>query len=132
MFKSDIKILVVDDMKTMRREVIKTCKELGFQNFLEASDGIEAYKLLLQEPFDLIVSDWSMPNSTGYDLLKKVRADDRFKGIAFIMVTAEGEPFYVKDAIQAGVDDFILKPFSLEILRQKFDQVARKRGVSVA
>src|SRR6202000_1576549 len=93
MFSLDTKILVVDDMITMRKLVTKILREIGFQTFVEASDGAKAWETLCNTspPVQLVISDWNMPNMTGLDFLKKVRGDDRFKTLPFVMVTAEAE-----------------------------------------
>ena len=89
-FRPDLRILVVDDFPTMRRIVKTLLKQNGFNNFEEAEDGEQAFKMLENEGnFEFIVSDWNMPNMTGLELLKSVRADDRFKHLPFLMVTAE-------------------------------------------
>ena len=128
MFSPDIKILVVDDMMTMRKLVSKVCKELGFSNITEASDGAKAWEAALQanSPFGLIISDWNMPNSTGLDLLKRVRSDTRMKQTSFILVTAEAEQHQILEAIKVGVDQYVTKPFDKETLKAKLDLVYKK------
>lgn len=128
MFDSAIKILVIDDMSTMRNLVKKRLTEMGFQNFEEAEDGQLAWAKLNSVPdIRLVVSDWNMPNCTGLELLKKVRTDSRLKELPFVLLTAETEITQVKEAIVAGVDGYVLKPFTLESLREKLTQVYSKR-----
>lgn len=111
--------MVVDDFSTMRRIVRKILKDLQFQEVIEAENGAEALKLLKTHKIDLIVSDWNMPTMTGLELLKRVRADERLKGIPFLMVTAEAEKENIVEAIQARVSNYIVKPFSPAVLAEK-------------
>lgn len=128
MFPANTKILVVDDMITMRKIVTKGLKDLGYSDIKEAADGNLAWAELDQAnpPFQLIVSDWNMPNCSGLDFLRKLRADARFKTIPFIMLTAEAEAHQVKEAIMAGVTNYITKPFTGETLKQKIEQTFKK------
>jgi two-component system chemotaxis response regulator CheY len=128
MFNLNTRVLVVDDMLTMRKIVIKTLKEIGFTDFIEAADGRLAYEALsgASPPIGLIISDWNMPNSTGIDLLRRVRAESKFKGLPFILVTAEAEKTQVAEAVQAGVTNYVVKPFTTELLREKLE-AAHKR-----
>lgn len=118
-------ILVVDDYNTMRRIVRNLLKQLGFENVDEASDGGEALKKLQEKPFGLVISDWNMEPMTGYQLLQQVRADanEKIKGVPFIMVTAESKPENVVAAKQAGVNNYIVKPFNAETLKSKLVSV---------
>jgi two-component system chemotaxis response regulator CheY len=116
-------ILVVDDYSTMRRIVRNLLKQLGFENSEEAANGDEALGKLAEKSFGLIVSDWNMEPMTGLDLLRKVRADDSIKHIPFIMVTAESKPENVIAAKQAGVSNYIVKPFNAETLKTKMTSV---------
>jgi two-component system chemotaxis response regulator CheY len=128
MFAPNTRILIVDDMSTMRKIVGKTCKELGFSDFTEAADGVQAWDALVNapQPIGLIISDWNMPNCTGLDLLKRVRADSRYKGIPFVLVTAEAEKHQVIEAVKAGVDQYVVKPFTKEDLKNKLEAVHKK------
>ncbi len=116
-------ILVVDDYNTMRRIVRNLLKQLGFDNVDEAADGGEAMRKLQETPFNLIISDWNMEPVTGLDLLKQVRAHDKLKHLPFIMVTAESKPENVIAAKQAGVSNYIVKPFNAETLKTKMTAV---------
>jgi two-component system chemotaxis response regulator CheY len=118
-----MKILVVDDFSTMRRIVKNLLKQLGFENIEEAEDGAQAYLKLKDGGFGFVVSDWNMPNMDGLDLLKKVRSDPELKYIPILMVTAEAEKEKVVTAIQAGVNNYIVKPFTGEVLKEKMDKI---------
>ena len=123
-FRPDLRILVVDDFPTMRRIVKTLLKQNGFNNFEEAEDGEQAFKMLENEGnFEFIVSDWNMPNMTGLELLKSVRADDRFKHLPFLMVTAEAEKENIIEAVKAGVTNYIVKPFTGVTLKEKLDKI---------
>ena len=120
---TSIKVLVVDDFATMRRIVKGVLKQLGFSNIIEAEDGNLALKELQKEKVGLIVSDWNMPNMTGLDLLKSVRGDGNLKDIPFLMVTAEGQKENVVQAVQAGVSNYIVKPFTPETFSAKLEKI---------
>ena len=119
----NMRILVVDDFQTMRRIINNLLRQLGFTNVMEAADGILALEKLQGEKFDLVISDWNMPNMTGYELLQKVRSDENLKGVPFIMVTAEGKRENVVAAVQAGVNNYIVKPFNAATLKEKMVKV---------
>lgn len=129
MFDNSIHILIVDDMKTMRKLVIRACTQLGFSQFTEAGDGAEAWGILnsADSKIGLVISDWNMPNCTGLDLLKRVRSDQRTNKLPFLLLTAESEASQVQTALQAGVDNYIIKPFTAEIIEQKLKQVYAKK-----
>lgn len=116
-------ILVVDDYNTMRRIIKNLLKQLGFDNVDEAADGGEAFKKCQEKLYGLIVSDWNMEPMTGMELLKLVRADEKIKNTPFIMVTAESKPENVIAAKQAGVSNYIVKPFNAETLKGKLTAV---------
>jgi two-component system chemotaxis response regulator CheY len=128
MFDSSTRILIVDDMMTMRKLVGKICKELGFPNLVEASDGIQAWEQIqsASPPIGLIISDWNMPNCSGIDLVKRLRADSRFGKTPFLMVTAESEQQQVVEALKAGVDNYVVKPFSAATLTEKLTAIHKK------
>ncbi len=128
MFNTKSKVLVVDDMSTMRKIISKILKELEFTDISEAVDGEDAWMKALEAnpPFDLIISDWNMPNCSGLDFLKRVRAHDKLKKTPFLLVTAESEQQQVLEAVSSGVDQYIVKPFSKESLKQKLE-IAYKR-----
>lgn len=118
-----MKILVVDDFSTMRRIVKNLLKQLGFENIDEAEDGAQAYTKMKEGGYGFVVTDWNMPNMDGLDLLKKVRSDPAIKDTPMLMVTAEAEKEKVITAIQAGVNNYIVKPFTGEVLKEKMDKI---------
>lgn len=128
MFDLKTKVLVVDDMLTMRKIVTKNLKELGFTDIIDAADGNLAWTALESSPapVGLVISDWNMPNCTGLELLKKVRADARFAKLPFVMLTAEAEASQVKEAVLAGATNYILKPFAADTLKVKLEQAHKK------
>jgi two-component system chemotaxis response regulator CheY len=119
----DTKFLVVDDFSTMRRIVRNLLKELGFVNVQEAEDGVDALNKLRGEKFDFVVSDWNMPNMTGIDLLKAVRADANLKHLPLLMVTAEAKKENIIEAAQAGASGYIVKPFTAATLDEKLKKI---------
>lgn len=112
-------VLVVDDFLTMRRIVRNQLEEIGFRDIEDAEDGESALRKLRSKEFHLIISDWNMQPMTGLEFLKEVRADRRYKNLPFIMVTAESKVENVKAAREAGVTNYIIKPFTAELLRKK-------------
>jgi two-component system, chemotaxis family, chemotaxis protein CheY len=119
----NITILIVDDFASMRRIVKGTLKSIGFNNFIEAEDGVMALRTLEKEKIDLIISDWIMPNMNGLDFLKSVKGNEKYKNIPFIMVTAEGLKDNVLKAINAGVNNYVVKPFTPDVLHDKIQKV---------
>lgn len=119
----DMKILVVDDFSTMRRIVKNLLKELGFSNFDEADDGATAWPMVQTGKYDFIVSDWNMPIMTGLQLLKNVRADEKLKDTPFLLITAEAKRSQILEAAQAGVDGYIVKPFTAATLNEKIEKI---------
>ncbi len=132
----DINILVVDDFSTMIRIVTNLLKELGFTNIDDANDGSKAWPMIQSGKYDFIVSDWNMPEMTGIELLKRVRADENLKDMPFMLITAEQKRSQILEAAQAGVDGYIVKPFTAATLKEKIDKIAErknleKRGVKI-
>lgn len=119
----NMRVLIVDDYKTMLRIIRNLLKQIGFNNVEEASDGGEALDLLRAGGIDLVISDWNMEPMTGLQLLKEVRSDDNLKDTPFIMVTAESKTENVVAAKQAGVSNYIVKPFNAETLKTKLESV---------
>jgi two-component system chemotaxis response regulator CheY len=119
----NMRFLVVDDFSTMRRIVRNLLKELGFTNVDEAEDGQVALHKLKTQHFDFIVSDWNMPNMTGIELLKAVRADQQIKGIPFMMITAEAKRENIIEAAMAGASGYIVKPFTAATLEEKMNKI---------
>ncbi|MGZ3652745.1 MAG: response regulator [Bdellovibrionota bacterium] len=128
MFSISSRILIVDDMTTMRKIVKKIVTEMEFFDIQDAADGKLAWDILstANPPIDLIISDWNMPNCTGLELLKKVRADEKLKKTPFVMLTAEAEAHQIKEALLAGVTNYIIKPFTPETLKAKLEQTHKK------
>ncbi len=122
---TSIKVLVVDDFATMRRILKNILKQLGFKNLVEADDGATAWGVLEAQDIDLIISDWNMPKMTGLELLKKVRASAKYKEIPFLMVTAEAQKQNVIEAVQAGVSNYVVKPFTAESISEKLEKVLK-------
>ena len=129
-----MKILVVDDFSTMRRIVRNLLVELGFSNPLiqEADDGENALIMLRNQPFDLVVTDWNMPNMSGIDLLRAIRAEAALKGLPVLMVTAENNRDQIIAAAQAGVNGYIVKPFTAITLKEKLGKIFERIAASGA
>ncbi len=129
-----MKILVVDDFSTMRRIVRNLLVELGFSNPLiqEADDGDNALTMLRSTPFDLVVTDWNMPNMTGIELLRAIRAEPAIKTIPVLMVTAENNRDQIIAAAQAGVNGYVVKPFSAATLEEKLARIFERLAASGA
>ena len=124
----NMKTIVIDDMMTMRKIIQKMLAQIGFTNVVEADDGATAWPMIEEaaakgEPFDFIVSDWNMPQMSGLDLLKKIRATEGISKTPFLMITAEAEQSNVVKVVQAGVSNFVVKPFKPEVLKEKIDKV---------
>jgi len=124
----DMRVLIVDDYSTMLKIVRNLLKQLGFKDIIEASNGEEAYKALTESdiPVKLIISDWNMEPVNGIELLKKVRANDNYKDVPFIMVTAESKLENVLAARDAGASNYVVKPFNAATLKQKLMAVLGK------
>ncbi|HEX5545615.1 MAG TPA: chemotaxis response regulator CheY [Nitrospira sp.] len=119
----NMKILVVDDMVTMRRIVKNILKQLGFTNVDEAENGQEALQKLRGDAFGFVVSDWNMPVMTGIDMLRAIRSDEKLKTTPVLMVTAEAQQSNLVEAVQAGVSNYIVKPFTAETLQEKIAKI---------
>ena len=122
----NMKILVVDDMSTMRRIVKNILKQLGFSNMEEAENGQEALTKLRADSYGFVVSDWNMPIMPGIEMLRAIRADDKLKHIPVLMVTAEAQKENLIEAIQAGVNNYIVKPFTAETMQEKIVKIFNK------
>jgi two-component system chemotaxis response regulator CheY len=118
-----MRVLVVDDFSTMRRIVKNILRQLGFNNVVEADDGTSAWEILNREKIDFIVSDWNMPQMTGIELLRRVRASEQHAETPFLMVTAEAQQENIIEAVQAKVSNYIVKPFTAETMKQKIDKI---------
>ena len=119
----NMKILIVDDFSTMRRIIKNLLRDLGFNNTQEADDGNTALPMLQSGSFDFLVTDWNMPGMTGIDLLKAVRADAKLASLPVLMVTAEAKKDQIIEAAQAGVNGYIVKPFTAITLKEKIDKI---------
>ena len=117
--------MVVDDSSTMRRIIKNTLGRLGYKDLLEAEDGAQAWELMQEhkEEVGVLITDWNMPNMNGLELVKKVRADGAFEDIPIIMVTTEGGKGEVITALKAGVNNYIVKPFTPQVLKEKLEAV---------
>jgi len=118
-----MKILIVDDFSTMRRIIKNLLRDLGFNNTHEADDGATALPMLKSGDFDFLVTDWNMPGMQGIDLLKAVRADAKLSSLPVLMVTAESKRDQIVEAAQAGVNGYIVKPFTAQTLKEKIDKI---------
>jgi two-component system chemotaxis response regulator CheY len=123
-----MKVLVVDDFATMRKIVKNVLKQINIENVVEAENGKHALSVLKSEEVDLIISDWMMPEMTGIEFLKVCKEDDEKKKIPFIMVTAEGQKDSVMEAIKSGVDNYIVKPFTPDKLKEAIDRARARVG----
>ncbi|MDH4285553.1 MAG: chemotaxis response regulator CheY [Gallionellaceae bacterium] len=121
-----MKFLVVDDFSTMRRIVRNLLKELGFTNVQEAEDGVDALNKLRSEEFEFVVTDWNMPNMTGIELLKSIRADAKLKHLPVMMITAEAKKENIIEAAQAGASGYIVKPFTAATMDEKLKKIFEK------
>lgn len=119
----NMKILIVDDFSTMRRIIKNLLRDLGFTNTDEADDGLTALPMLQTGKYDFLVTDWNMPGMQGIDLLKQVRADENLAAMPVLMVTAEQKKEQIVEAAQAGVNGYIVKPFTALTLKEKIDKI---------
>ncbi|BDM63819.1 response regulator [Shewanella sp. NFH-SH190041] len=124
----NMKILIVDDFSTMRRIIKNLLRDLGFNNTQEADDGSTALPMLQKGDFDFVVTDWNMPGMQGIDLLKAIRADEKLKNIPVLMVTAEAKREQIIAAAQAGVNGYVVKPFTAATLKEKLDKIFERLG----
>lgn len=119
----NMKILIVDDFSTMRRIIKGLLHELGYNNVQEADDGNTALPLLKSENFDFLITDWNMPGMPGIDLLRAVRGDAKLKSLPVLMVTAEAKREQIVEAAQAGINGYVVKPFTANTLKEKIDKI---------
>ena len=125
-----MRILIVDDFSTMRRIIKNLLNDLGYTNTAEAEDGNSALTALSQGSFEFGVTDWNMPGMTGIELLKAIRADDRFKTLPLLMVTAEAKREQIIEAAQNGVNGYIIKPFTAQTLEEKLGKIFERLGAA--
>ena len=121
-----MRVLVADDFATMRKIVRNILKQIGFDNIVEAEDGQAALQVLKNENIGLVVTDWNMPNMNGLELLEKIRTDPKTAKLPVLMVTAEGLKENVVAAVKAGVNNYVVKPFTAEVLQEKIEQIFKK------
>jgi len=119
----DLKFLVVDDFSTMRRIIKNLLHDLGYPNVTEADDGKTALPLLQNGSFDFLITDWNMPGMPGLELIKAVRADAKLAKMPVLMLTAEAKREQIIEAAQAGVNGYVIKPFTAETLKEKLDKI---------
>ena len=119
----NMKILIVDDFSTMRRIIKNLLRDLGFTNTVEADDGLTAIPILNSGSIDFLVTDWNMPGMTGIDLLRHVRADEKLRTLPVLMVTAEAKREQIIEAAQAGVNGYVVKPFTALALKEKIEKI---------
>jgi two-component system chemotaxis response regulator CheY len=123
---TNMRILIVDDFSTMRRIVRNLLTDLGYTNMTEADDGNTAWPMLQSGNFDFVVTDWNMPGMTGIDLLRNIRGDARIAKTPVLMVTAEAQRDQIIQAAQAGVNGYIIKPFTAQTLKEKIDKIFQR------
>jgi two-component system chemotaxis response regulator CheY len=126
----NMRILIVDDFSTMRRIIKNLLGELGYTNTAEADDGSTALVALAQGQFDFVITDWNMPGTTGIELLRAIRANERFKALPVLMVTAEAKREQIIEAAQAGVNGYVIKPFTAQTLEEKLDKIFERLGAA--
>ena len=124
----NMKILIVDDFSTMRRIIKNLLRDLGYNNTHEADDGNTALPMLKNGDYQFVVTDWNMPGMQGIDLLKAIRLDDKLKHLPVLMVTAEAKREQIIEAAQAGVNGYIVKPFTAATLKEKLDKISERIG----
>jgi len=120
-----MKFLVVDDSQTMRRIVNNALKNIGYEDILEAEDGKDAIGKLYTEKIDFIITDWNMPNMSGLEFTKAVRGDEQYSHLPILMVTTRGMKEDVVEALQSRVNNYIVKPFTPQVLKEKIDQILK-------
>jgi len=123
MFSKETKFLIVDDMLTARKFITKNLRELGYTEFIEARNGEVAWQILSKEDTEIefIISDYDMPVMSGFELLKKVRASEKLKETIFLMITAVGQENKMMEVLDAGVNNYLIKPFDKEVLAEKLE-----------
>jgi two-component system chemotaxis response regulator CheY len=120
-----MRFLVVDDSPTMRRIVINALKSFGYTDVIEANDGAEGFDLLQNEPVDFVITDWNMPNMNGLEFTQAIRADPKLQKLPILMVTTRGLKQDIIDALKARVNNYVVKPFTPQILKEKMDAVLK-------
>lgn len=128
--KKDLRFLVVDDFSTMRRIVKNLLQDIGYTNIAEADDGKTAVPMLQTGNYDVLITDWNMPEMPGLDLLKFIRADEKLKTLPVLMVTAEAKREQIVEAAQAGVSGYVIKPFTAETLKAKLEKMLQSNAAT--
>lgn len=123
MNENDKNILIVEDSPTMRRIIFNTLKQIGFLNVISAGNGAEAIKMLGSNPIGFIITDWNMPEMNGLEFVTWVRNNDKYKDLPILMITTRGMKEHVIEAVKAGVNNYIVKPFTTELLQQKIEKL---------
>ena len=124
----NMKILIVDDFSTMRRIIKNLLRDLGFTNTQEADDGNTALPMLRGGDFDFLITDWNMPGMSGIDLLREVRSDEKLATLPILMVTAEAKRDQIIEAAKAGVNGYVVKPFTAQALKEKIEKIFERVG----
>jgi two-component system chemotaxis response regulator CheY len=119
----DMKILVADDMEAVRTSVCALLQHFGFTDIVEARDGCQAFDIIKSNKIDLLITDLDMPNMDGIELVRAIRSDDSLKALPVLFLTADAEKNSIAEAAQAGVDDYLLKPFTMKVLEQKIRKI---------
>jgi two-component system chemotaxis response regulator CheY len=117
------KILVVDDSATLRRCIVNVLREIGYSNISEASDGGEALQIMKEQPFQLVITDWNMPKIDGVALTTIMRQTENYRDIPVLMVTSRSVAEDILEAVDAGIDGYVVKPFTIEVMRRKIKQI---------
>ena len=125
-----MRVLIVDDFATMRRIIKNLLSDLGFNNSVEAEDGHSALSVLRQDAVELVVTDWNMPGMSGIELLRAIRADPKFRTLPVLMVTAEAKREQIIEAAQAGVNGYVIKPFTAGTLSDKLNKIFERLEAS--
>jgi two-component system, chemotaxis family, chemotaxis protein CheY len=127
---AEMNILVVDDFSTMRRIIKNLLHDLGYKNVSEADDGNTALPMLKTGKYDFLITDWNMPGMPGLELIKQVRADAELSGMPVLMLTAEAKREQIVEAAQAGVNGYVIKPFTAATLKEKIDKILASRAAA--
>jgi len=125
-FGKQLNILVVDDHSLTRTMVKAILRGIGFDNIIQAENGNEAVEIVMSQPVDLVICDWNMPEGSGIDVLRTLRGDPRYKKLPFLMLTAEAYRENVTAAVQAGVTEYVVKPFTSDVLIEKLETILRR------
>ena len=128
----EVKVLIVDNLPSIRNIVKNLLKDMGFNDADEAEDGLQAMEKLKSGDYGLVITGRDMPNMSGMDLIRKIRGNDKLKSLPFIMLTAEAESKKILEAIQSGINGYIVKPFTIEVLKKNIERVLKSGGIKYA